>query len=60
MRRWRPHWASGCRWSISAQRLLEFVDAELIDALQYHLRGLGVSLRLARTVAAVTGARMAA
>ena len=35
-------------------RLLEFVDDELVEALQYHLRGLGMSLRLGEEVAAVT------
>jgi NAD(P) transhydrogenase len=47
--------ALGVRVSLidQRQRLLEFVDAELIDALQYHLRGLGVSLLLGEAVAAV-------
>jgi NAD(P) transhydrogenase len=34
-------------------RLLEFVDDELVEALQYHLRGLGLSLRLGEEVAEV-------
>jgi NAD(P) transhydrogenase len=34
-------------------RLLDFVDEELVDALHYHLRGLGVTLRLGEEVAAV-------
>jgi len=34
-------------------RLLEFVDAELIEALQYHLRQIGVTLRLGEKVAAI-------
>jgi NAD(P) transhydrogenase len=47
--------ALGVRVSLidQRQRLLEFVDAELVDALQYHLRGLGVTLLLGETVAAV-------
>jgi NAD(P) transhydrogenase len=35
------------------QRLLEFVDEELIDALHYHLRGLGMTLRLGEEVSAI-------
>jgi NAD(P) transhydrogenase len=35
------------------RRLLEFVDDELVEALQYYLRGLGVTFRLGETVAAV-------
>ena len=35
-------------------RLLSFVDAEIIEALQYHLRELRVSLRFSETVTAVT------
>jgi NAD(P) transhydrogenase len=34
-------------------RLLDFVDEELVDALHYHLRGLGVVLRLGEEVEAV-------
>ena len=34
-------------------RLLDFVDDELVEALQYHLRGLGMSLRLGEEVEAV-------
>ena len=34
-------------------RLLEFVDDELVEALQYHLRGIGVVLRLGEEVAEV-------
>jgi NAD(P) transhydrogenase len=33
--------------------LLEFVDDELIDALRYHLRGLGLTLRLGEEVSAI-------
>jgi len=34
-------------------RLLEFVDAEIIEALQYHLRQSGLTLRLGEKVAAI-------
>src|SRR5439155_5375960 len=34
-------------------QLLEFVDAEVVEALQYHLRGLGLVLRLGEEVDAV-------
>jgi len=34
-------------------RLLDFVDDELVEALQYHLRGVGLVLRLGEEVAAV-------
>jgi NAD(P) transhydrogenase len=34
-------------------RLLDFVDEELVDALHYHLRGLGVTLRLGEQVTAI-------
>jgi len=34
-------------------RLLEFVDEELTDALHYHLRGLGMTLRLGEEVSAI-------
>ena len=34
-------------------RLLDFVDDEMVEALQYHLRGLGLSLRLGEEVDAV-------
>jgi NAD(P) transhydrogenase len=34
-------------------RLLDFVDEEIAEALQYHLRGLGIVLRLGEEVAAV-------
>ena len=34
-------------------RLLEFCDAQIIEALQYHLRDLGVIFRLGETVTAV-------
>jgi NAD(P) transhydrogenase len=34
-------------------RLLEFVDDELVEALQYHLRGIGLVLRLGEEVAEV-------
>jgi NAD(P) transhydrogenase len=33
--------------------LLEFVDDELIDALRYHLRGLGLTLRLGEEVSSI-------
>jgi NAD(P) transhydrogenase len=33
--------------------LLEFVDEELVDALRYHLRSLGVTLRLGEEVSAI-------
>jgi NAD(P) transhydrogenase len=32
------------------ERLLDFVDEELLDALHYHLRGLGMTLRLGERV----------
>ena len=35
------------------ERLLDFVDAEIVEALQYHLRGLGVVFRLGEEVDAV-------
>jgi len=35
-------------------RLLDFVDDELVEALQYHLRGLGMTLRLGEEVEAVS------
>jgi len=34
-------------------RLLEFIDSELLEALQYHLRGRGVTFRLGEEVVAV-------
>jgi NAD(P) transhydrogenase len=34
-------------------RLLDFVDDELVEALQYHLRGVGLVLRLGEEVSAV-------
>ncbi len=34
-------------------RLLEFVDSEIIEALQYHMRNLGVTLRLNEEVVAI-------
>jgi NAD(P) transhydrogenase len=34
-------------------QILDFVDEELVEALQYHLRGLGLVFRLAEEVAAV-------
>jgi NAD(P) transhydrogenase len=34
-------------------RILDFVDDELVEALQYHLRGVGVVFRLGEEVAAV-------
>jgi NAD(P) transhydrogenase len=33
--------------------LLEFLDDELVDALRYHLRGVGLSLRLGEEVSAI-------
>ena len=35
------------------ERLLEFCDAEIVEALQYHLRDLGVIFRFGESVAAV-------
>lgn len=35
------------------RRLLEFVDTEIIEALQYHMRNIGVTLRLNEEVVAV-------
>ena len=35
------------------ERLLDFVDEEIVEALQYHLRDLGLTFRLAERVAAV-------
>jgi NAD(P) transhydrogenase len=35
------------------EHLLEFVDAELVEALQYHLRGVGLVLRLGEEVETV-------
>ena len=34
-------------------RILDFVDDEIVEALQYHLRGLGLVFRLGEEVAAV-------
>jgi len=34
-------------------RILDFVDDEIVEALQYHLRGLGVTFRLGEAVEAV-------
>jgi NAD(P) transhydrogenase len=34
-------------------RLLDFVDEELVDALHYHLRGLGLTLRLGEEVSSI-------
>jgi NAD(P) transhydrogenase len=34
-------------------RLLDFVDEELVDALHYHLRGLGLTLRLGEEVSGI-------
>jgi NAD(P) transhydrogenase len=47
--------ACGSRVTLVDQRrhILEFVDDEIVEALQYHLRGLGVVLRLGEEVAAV-------
>jgi NAD(P) transhydrogenase len=35
------------------QRLLEFVDAQIVEALQYHLRDLGVTFRFGESVVGV-------
>src|SRR5205814_8979923 len=35
------------------ERLLEFCDCEMVEALQYHLRDLGVVFRLGETVTSV-------
>jgi NAD(P) transhydrogenase len=35
------------------RQILDFVDGEIVEALQYHLRGLGLVLRLGEEVAAV-------
>lgn len=35
-------------------RLLEFVDAEIAEALQYHLRAAGTTLRLGETVSSIS------
>ena len=39
------------------RRLLEFCDAQIVEALQYHLRDLGVIFRFGETVTAVDEAR---
>ena len=36
-------------------RILDFVDDELVEAFQYHLRGLGLVFRLGEEVAGVEG-----
>ncbi len=41
------------------QRLLEFCDFQIIEALQYHLRDLGVIFRFDETVTASTSTRAA-
>jgi NAD(P) transhydrogenase len=40
-------------------RLLEFVDAEVAEALQYHLRAAGMTLRLGETVVSISNAAAA-
>jgi NAD(P) transhydrogenase len=47
--------ALGVRVALVEQRsrLLDFVDGELVDALQYHLRGLGLTLLLGEQVESV-------
>ncbi len=44
--------ALGCKVTLieGRTRLLDFVDAEIIEALQYHLRQMGVTLRLGEKV----------
>ena len=39
------------------QRLLEFCDAQIVEALQYHLRDLGVTFRFGESVVGVDRAR---
>jgi NAD(P) transhydrogenase len=34
-------------------RLLDFIDSEIVEALQYHLRGKGMTLRLGETVTSI-------
>jgi NAD(P) transhydrogenase len=47
--------ALGCKVTIVERRdrMLEFCDEEIVQALQYHLRGLAVTFRFRETVAAV-------
>jgi NAD(P) transhydrogenase len=47
--------ALGSRITVVEQRegMLEFCDAEIVEALRYHLRDLGVTFRFGETVAAV-------
>jgi NAD(P) transhydrogenase len=47
--------ALGIRVTLVDKRdsLLEFVDREIVETLQYHLRGLGMTLRLGEEVSAV-------
>ena len=47
--------ALGCKVTVVERRdrMLEFCDEEIVQALQYHLRGLAVSFRFRETVAAV-------
>jgi NAD(P) transhydrogenase len=47
--------ALGCKVTVveKRERMLEFCDEEVVQALQYHLRGLAVTFRFRETVAAV-------
>jgi NAD(P) transhydrogenase len=47
--------ALGCKVTVVEKRekMLEFCDEEVVQALQYHLRGLAVTFRFRETVAAV-------
>jgi NAD(P) transhydrogenase len=47
--------ALGCKVTVveKRERMLEFCDEEIVQALQYHLRGLHVTFRFRETVAAV-------
>jgi NAD(P) transhydrogenase len=47
--------ALGCKVTVVERRaaMLEFCDEEIVQALQYHLRGLAVTFRFRETVAAV-------
>jgi NAD(P) transhydrogenase len=47
--------ALGCKVTVVERRdrMLEFCDEEVVEALQYHLRGLKVTFRFRETVAAV-------
>ena len=43
-------------WSRKRPRLLEFVDSEIIESLQYQMRNIGITLRLNEEVVGVTKA----